>query len=49
MTLTDISTRFPDNASFTASLVKLSTLAGRYFIADADSFDMTEEHFTTLA
>jgi len=47
--LADVAVRFPDNANFTAALIKLNTLAARYFIVGADSFDKTEEHLATLA
>ena len=33
---------FPNNASYTASAIKLQTLAARYFVKHADSFDDTE-------
>jgi len=42
-TLGDIQERFPANATFTASLIKLNTLAARWFLADGDSFEKTEE------
>lgn len=40
---------YPQNASYQASAIKLQTLAVRYFVRHADSFDGTEEQMNLVA
>jgi len=39
----EITERFPQNSNYIATGIKLQTLAARYFVQQADSFDKTEE------
>ena len=47
--LADITEKFPKNSNLTAALIKLNTVAALYFIADGDSFELTEEHVTEMS
>ena len=40
---------FPKNASYVASAIKLQTLAARYYVKHADSFDETENQLSLVA
>ena len=40
---------YPQNANYVASCIKLQTLAARYFVKHADSFDGTEEQMGLVA
>jgi len=40
---------FPQNASYVASAIKVQTLAARYFVKHADSFDETEAQLALVA
>ena len=40
---------FPQNASYIASAIKLQTLAARYYVQHADSFDLTGDQLSLVA
>ena len=40
---------FPKNEAFRAYSIKLQTLAARFFVRDADTFEGTEEHVSKVA
>ena len=42
-------TNFAENATFKAYAIKIQTLAARYFVRDADSFEGTEQQVSKVA
>lgn len=45
----EIVERFPKNANYIATGIKLQTLAVRFFVQQADSFDKTEEQMRKVS
>ena len=41
--------KYPKNEAFRAYSIKLQTLAARFFVRDADSFEGTEDHISKVA
>ena len=41
--------QYPKNEAFRAYQIKIQTLAARFFVRDADSFEGTEDHLSKVA
>jgi hypothetical protein len=41
--------QYPKNEAFRAYSIKLQTLAARFFVRDADTFEGTEDHLSKVA
>ena len=44
-----VADKFPANANYTATAIRLQTLAARYYVQQADSFGATEDHLRKVA
>lgn len=48
-TVDDLVAKYPNNESFRAYQIKLQTLAARFYVKDADTFEGTEDQICKVA